>query len=578
MGYLWVVPAGLCLLLIVSRGSVVPYWDQFAIGNFLSYAFERGKPTWAELFAQHNESRKFFPRLLFWLLAVPGVWDVRREMVAHWVLLLVGALALTGLARRTLPPVPAVVVAAVGGTLLFSISQWQNLLWGIQLITSVPTVMLLLGMWVLSGPGEGLSAGRYGVRLGVAIAAAVVATYSYANGMALWVLLVPVVLLSPAPSRAWRWGGVAALMMVGGASLLAYFATYARPGSHPPTDAALSHPMAAVRYFLAFLGNALRLGANTDVARTVGAGLLGLSLLATVGLYGAALWYRRWEPLRQGLPWLTLVAYAMLSAAATTAGRLAFGLQTAISERYVTFALPMAVGVLPALYLACRWVAPKRPQVADALLAAGCGSLLKLHLLASAYAMTESRSFVADRQQALALATWLDVAPNGPEAQVLLYPVPNEAREILRRLRDQGRLPFPVATSDRVSAYRPATPVSRTLGHLDRVRQDGGVLTLDGWAVSPGSTRRSADAVLLAVELPEGDARLVAMTARTNLFRPDVPANAGHHHTATAGWSITVDLRHTPIAEGSRLSLWVYDQPTHTLHRLTPEVVPLPPE
>lgn len=577
-GYLWVVPAGLSLLFILSRGSVVPYWDQFAIGNFLSNAFERGYPLGSELFAQHNESRKLFPRLVFWLLAWPDHWDVRREMVAHWVLLVVGACLLTGLARRTLPAAPAAVVAAVGGTLLFSISQWQNLLWGIQLITSVPTVMLLVGMWVLTGRGEGLSAVRYGVRLGVAMAAAAVATYSYANGMALWVLLVPVVLLSPAPSRVWRWGGLAVLGLVGGASLVAYFATYARPGSHPPTDAALSHPLAAVQYFLAFLGNGLRVGTSTEVARVLGAGLLGLSLLATAGLYGVAILRRRMEPLRQGLPWLTLIAYAMVSAAATTAGRLPFGIQTAISERYVTFALPMAVGVLPAFYLACRWVVGGRGQVAGAVLAAGCGSLLTLHALASGFGLTESRAFALDRQQGLMAATWLDVAPNGAEAQVLLYPVPNEAREILRRLRDQGRLPFPVATSDRVSAYGPATPVGRTLGHLDSVRREGAGLTLTGWAVSPGGRRRSADAVLLAVELPEGDARLVAMTARTNLFRPDVPANAGPHHPATAGWSITVDLRYTPIPEGSRLSLWVYDQPTHTLHRLTPEAVVLPPE
>ncbi|MFN4241693.1 MAG: hypothetical protein ACK4PI_00495 [Tepidisphaerales bacterium] len=583
---LWVLPAGLCLLWILTRGVMVPYWDQFDIGRFLASAFERGYPSWSELFAQHNESRKFFPRLIFWLLAVPGHWDVRREMVAQWVVLLVAAALLTSLARRTMPPGPAAVVAAVGGTLLFSLSQWQNLLWGIQLVTVVPTCMLLVGIWALTAPGPAVSATRFGLRLGVAVAAAAVATFSYANGMALWVLLVPAVLLARAPSWRWRWGGLGVLLLAATAALLLYFTGYQRPAHHPAPDVALTSPRAAADFFLAFLGNALRVAADAELARTLGAVLLAAALLSALALSGSAVRGRTLQPLRDALPWLSLIAYAVLSAAATTAGRLGFGLQAAIAERYVTFALPLAIGVLPALYLAAKAACPRSPCLPVNVLTAATSAVLTLHLLATAYALRESRSFITDREQGLTVAIWLDAVPNGPEAEVLLYPVPNQAREILQRLHGLGKLPFPLARSDRASDYRPPSapaPVAGAVtppplaGHVDLLRRDGTLLTLSGWAVAPGRPRRPADAVLLALDLPDGDARLLAMTARTRQPRPDVPANAGRHFTAECGWSLTLDLTHHPLPEDAMLSVWVYDRHAHTLHRLESQPLLLPP-
>lgn len=576
-GYLWVPAAVVCLLFVLARSSAAPYWDQLTIAHFLASTFERGYPLVSELVAQHNESRKLFPRLLFWLLALPNHWDVRREMLAHVSLLVFGAVLLTSLARRTLPPGPAAVASAVGGTLLFSLSQWQNLLWGIQVVTSIPTVMLLLAMWVLTGPAGRLSQRAYVGRLSAAIVAAFVANYSYASGMALWLLLLPVVLLSPAPSSTWRWGGLTAMALAATASLTGYFMHYTRPADHPPADVVLSFPLAGANYFLAFLGNGLRVAAAPDPARLLGGLLLMTSLLAAVSLYTVAIARRTAEPLRQALPWLTLIAYTLLSAAATTAGRLAFGLQTAVSERYVTFALPLAIGVLPAAYLAARWLAPARRQHAAMVLSAAAASLLTLHVLATTHALHESRRFVIERRQGLAVATWLDVAPNGPEAQLLLFPVPNEARAVLRRLRDQGRLAFPMARSDRVSAYLvPNDAHAVSLGHLDAVRRTARRLTLAGWAVSPSSVREPADAILLSIEQPDGDARLVAMTALTRRHRPDVPAVAGSRYTDRCGWSLDVNLDETGIPDNARLAVYLYDQRTHTLRPLPDGTFPLP--
>jgi hypothetical protein len=551
------------LVFVLQNTVPVPYWDQFGIGMFLVSTFDRGYPSFAELFSQHNESRKLFPRLLFWLLALPGTWNMRNETVAHVLTIFASASCLTLLLRRHLPPWPAACFSAIGGTLLFSLSQWQNLLWGIQFITSVPTLALLVSIYALYHPRWSLVA-----RTAVATVSSVVATYSYANGMALWVLLLPIFLLAPAGSVRARWTAIGVFVLVGAAALAAYFTGYQRPGGHPPMSAAVYNPVATAEYFVAFLGNGLRFSDHFSIAVRTGTVALILILLGSAILYAAAFLRRDLSILRNASPFLTLAAYAMLSAAVTAAGRIGLGMQTAVSERYVTFALPLFVALLPVMYLAVCQLPGLLSRSAPAVCTFLAGSLLTLHLLAVPLARSQAADFTRERQRALPLAVFFDLIPNGPEAQTLLYPVPNEARKVLIDLARLGKLPFPLAKAELASAYapqpgfRPGVPM---LGKLDSVSRTADRVVLSGWAVSPTDSRKPADAIVLARRLPSGEAKLLAITTRTGELRPDVPQNAGHHYTATAGWTFSLDPTQTPLPPESEWELLVYDAAEHRL-------------
>ena len=66
--------------LIVRYGVNVAVQDQIRIGAFLVRNHDRFFPALADLFAQHNESRKIFPRLIFFYLARLTHWNVKYEM------------------------------------------------------------------------------------------------------------------------------------------------------------------------------------------------------------------------------------------------------------------------------------------------------------------------------------------------------------------------------------------------------------------------------------------------------------------------------------------------------------------
>lgn len=559
---LWIPAAVGCLLFVIARGSPVPYWDQFAIAEFLiRTADSTGYPSLSDLFAQHNESRKFFPRLIFWLLSLLGTWDVRREMLVNVAMLTVGAGFITVLARRTLPPWPAAFASVVGGTLLLSISQWQNLIWGIQIVTTIPTVALLFSLVVLLHPTPHLY-----LRVALAAVAAVVATFSYANGMALWPLLVPVLLLAPAATGRQRMIALAGLMVVGVASVGAYFFDYARPGQHPGLDSAIKSPEAAIRYFVLFVGNGLRIASTQPAPMMIGAGALAVVGVCTVVLYGSAWVQRSLVPLRTACPWLTLAAYTLLSAAATTAGRLGFGVQTALSERYVTFALPLFIALIPLVWLAARELFPSRAAVAAYACTFLAGALAALHLVSIPVALDESASFRNDRKRAVILATFIDTIPNGPEIATDLFPVPNQARGALTALHRLKKLPFPFATSTLASAYAPNSSQRAAVpqGALDVVRRDGAQLHVSGWAVSPFNSKSAADAVIIAARLPDGDARLLALTTLTRQPRVDIPQTLGSKFPISCGWFFSFDPP-PDLPPDTTFTVFIYDAATHTL-------------
>src|SRR5437868_3953395 len=68
-----------------SNWIPIPFWDEWHTPASQFESWCRGTLTLSELFSQHNESRKFFPRLLYFALAMIGGWDVRKEMTVFFL-------------------------------------------------------------------------------------------------------------------------------------------------------------------------------------------------------------------------------------------------------------------------------------------------------------------------------------------------------------------------------------------------------------------------------------------------------------------------------------------------------------
>ncbi|HEX7955897.1 MAG TPA: hypothetical protein VF508_03090, partial [Pyrinomonadaceae bacterium] len=325
--------------LILRYGVDVPYWDQWDLAPFFE-KLARGTLTAADLFAQQNEYRQFFPNLLFVALGSLTKWDVRYEMLAGLLLACVAAFNVYRLGARTAGEPPRRVVLFLAAcALLFSAVQYENWLFGVQVVYFVPAACVTAGL--ASAYSE-----RRGTRACLLVCACLsaVATFSSANGVVCW-LVLPVALLAARPdarasARRWLplWGACLALCVA------AYAYGLKVPAAQPGAAGVLSRPFDALAYFVALSGGAFALGPRPLLTATVA----GACALAAYALACAYVWKFRddRELLRRAGAWAALGAYTVGTAALVTAGRLGYGVAQSLSSRYTTYTLYLLVALV----------------------------------------------------------------------------------------------------------------------------------------------------------------------------------------------------------------------------------------
>lgn len=180
---LWGVSAGLVAFLILALfverfGVDVPYWDEWVELAFYA-ARQAGTLTWYDIWAQHNEHRIPLSRLAsIALFDVLGEWNVVAQMATSAAVMGV-AVAGLGYTLARLGVSPLIILAVA--VLLTSPLQWENILWGYQ----IHCFTLLLGI-VLAIGAVTLDAGLRARTVALAILGCVIASFSFASGLAVW--------------------------------------------------------------------------------------------------------------------------------------------------------------------------------------------------------------------------------------------------------------------------------------------------------------------------------------------------------------------------------------------------------
>jgi hypothetical protein len=173
------LPIIIAFVMMRHHWTSVPYGDEWWTPGTQIVAFSRGVLSIADLWRQHNESRKISPCLYYlafvWL---SGRWDVKDEMLLMFAFACAASFALYLLLRRTTNFTLEGRLLAWGllNFLLFCPGQYVNFLWGIQLEPLTPGTLLLFAMLT------NLSGIQFRLKVVVNAALALVATYSFAMG------------------------------------------------------------------------------------------------------------------------------------------------------------------------------------------------------------------------------------------------------------------------------------------------------------------------------------------------------------------------------------------------------------
>jgi hypothetical protein len=341
----------LFLLLVVVRFAVgVPFLDHWELVPVLEKSYA-GTLSFADLWAQHNEHRILFPRLIMLALARASDWNTHLELEVNIVLglgiLVVYALQVESTARELRHPALTWAIP-LASLVVFSVTQYENWLWGWELQFFLNLFCVVAGVLVLA---NGVFSWK---RLAGSAAFGVGATYAFANGPLFWPIGL-LVLIAVAKAGRQRQVAVGVWLLIAALVLGANYLGYRKPGHHPPLGLVFKMPGEYATYVLKYLGST---GVPGSFRRLPAHG----AQAAAVGVAGAlAFAWALWRLLRTTtiafrtlLPYLAMSLYSLGSALATGVGRLGMGTNQALSSRYCTMVTPFWVSLLVLLMLLAR--------------------------------------------------------------------------------------------------------------------------------------------------------------------------------------------------------------------------------
>lgn len=425
VGALALLPWVVLALQIRRYGVNLPFSDQWEF-PLLIQELRSGELDAGDFFAQHNEQRMFFPRLVMMGLAVLTDWNIKVEMVVNLALGLFVYGVTAALLVRTLRPLEGWVAVPMitASVALSSLAQWENWFWGWQISWFLPLACLFAAVGALtqwpqnraSWPPVLLAAG-----------AAWVGQYSLLSASMIWVVCLPLLIVRPSYRKFIVPWAVAASV-----ATFFYFRNYRSASNmefmHATPDQLLDDPATAAEYLLYLLGRPV-----LDVNPEIWAGLAVLIVLVAALLY---LVLARRNRLPEALPWLAIAGYALGAAGATLGGRLNLGVGQAGSSRYSTVGIILMVSTLALVSLA---ILPKKPTVRPQAVVA---AILPWVVLAGLFAMDYRSEFEQMREwhlQRLRIRECLLTAQDATDpCLVEAYPSPPAVLERARFLERIG--------------------------------------------------------------------------------------------------------------------------------------------
>ena len=337
----YLLPVTLLLWFVANFSVNVPFGDDWALANFFEKVAS-GSANFTDFFAQHNEHRIFFPRIIFLILAFPSKWDLRLEMYCSIFLAIVSFCGMYKIAAnsqnqdRRLFHLFNIAICL----LVFSLVQSENWLWGFQVAWFLINTCVTLAVLFLVVPTKLLPSQR----LSLSALCCFIASFSSAHGLLSWIAVIPTVASVEGSARQRKFRLLLWVVLFC-LSLFIYLIGYVKPSYHPDIFFFLKEPLIAVTYLLTLLGKSV----GKMIIPSV---LVGLIIAVNFVLFN--IYYLKnykSEFAHDATPWLSLGWFATLFALMTTLGRAGFGVEQAKSSRYTSVSILLVISLLQILRL-----------------------------------------------------------------------------------------------------------------------------------------------------------------------------------------------------------------------------------
>jgi len=314
-----------------------PFSDAWSLAPLLDQFYE-GELTLGEFWAPYHGHRLFFARIIMVPLAYATNWNHGWEVSLNFVLGIGIFATFIWTLRRSAHSMgrsfPYALVPLLS-LLVFNLNQWCNWAWGWQFLVFESVLFSVLSLAFIT------AAALTPWRTAAAVACAIIASYSFGTGMAVWPAGFVVLLMRGFwGSVPWRY--VAAWFVAGVVVFIGFIVNFDHPLQPYEESYMTLDPLALIRYTFVFIGANAAYFRREWLALPVGV----VAIAATAYLHWRLLRGER-APYAAIAPATALMLFALSAAALSGFGRISqLGIGQAIAPRYTTVSMLFWVGLI----------------------------------------------------------------------------------------------------------------------------------------------------------------------------------------------------------------------------------------
>ena len=577
-----IAPALLIAILIFKNSVNVPFWDDWEISFFFDKIIPQYRLTLQDCLAQANETRYLFPRFIFLGLTYLNNWnwDVRNQMWLSLALACLVSINVFRLIKWTIGENFFKVICSIilCNLLIFSPVQYENWLWGIQLIVFMPIVCITTCLVVI------YSSIDRKIKLITYLILCTISTFSYANGMFSWIILFPILAIS----KSWnlqdifkeKWLYIPCIATFT-ANMAVYFYNYQKPPYSPSFMYGILHPDQALQYFLSFLGSPLMRATiryDWKILSLVNNNIWMGTVLIILFL-GSLIYFVKQRKdstvIYRMTGWFTIGFYSVISGLVTSFGRSGVGLESSVALRYTTFSIYLPLALINLMWIIYDdakikgYLLKNSQRMVQAVIMILLAGFLYFHIITVDFSIPQMYLMKLERLQAKACYIFLNVAPEENCIIEKVYPHFPGLKYRAYLVESQGIIDAKLLKSNSIQDIKGTNRANskefingwfEQLNKIDETNYLAG-----GWAILP-EKKEPADAVILTYEQNNGEDIIFAVFD-TRVNRPDVVKALKRTTYSMSGLQKTFPASKLPKGL-VKIKAWAFDTETTKAYQI----------
>ena len=396
------LPAAVGFLYVRTFGVSVVFADAWSMVALFK-KWSAGRLEVSDLYRQSVVHRMFFPKSVeLWLGNITKYNTVAEMYLIEVCFLVTLFILLLAFIDSVNIRWSSLFLFLPVSLLIFSLSQWQNMLYGYQINFAFVETFGVLALFLLYVLGRKSYLRKSA--FAAALASATVASYSVLPGLFVWPAGLVQLCISPLEKPKKRWF-VALWGSIGIFEWVFYFIGWKSPQSSSSVLYVLEQPLQGMNYYLQLLGSSLYWTPNSALAGGLLVACLGLVSLFLI------LKDRRFAEYSY---WISLLFFSLLILASITVGR--SYLQT-VHSRYATFSV---LGVVSVYAILLKRGLEERSIINTVLLTALTGAVLVSAFISYPNGIDVGREWRAYMEQGAFVLSTYESQPD--EALGILHP------------------------------------------------------------------------------------------------------------------------------------------------------------